>query len=101
MVHESAVTRMANLLRKRRLELRVSQRHLADSARLSPSVVNRAERGGDLLLSTWQKLFDGLGDRLEFDSTRSSEEAEELLIDEGEARRERRREGLMARFGWR
>jgi len=99
MIHERAVTRMENLLRLRRQELHMSQRHLADSARVSPSVVNREERGGDLLLSTWEKLFDGLGDRLEFDSTRSSEDAEGLLIDEGEARRERRLEGLMARFG--
>lgn len=90
---------MTNLLRQRRLELRMSPRHLADSARVSPSVVNRAERGGDLLLSTWEKLFDGLGDRLEFDSTRAREDAEGLLAEQGEARRERRFEGLMARFG--
>lgn len=67
----------------------MSQRHLADSAGVNPSVVNRAERGGDALLSTWERLFDGLGDRLEFDSCRTSEEAEELLMDEGDARRER------------
>ncbi len=99
MIHESAVIRMAKLLRARRLELRLSQRHLADSAGVSSSVVSRAERGGDALLSTWEKLFDGLGDRLELDSTRWSEEGEEILMDERDARLERRHEGLMARLG--
>lgn len=77
----------------------MSQRHLADSAAVSPSIVSRAERGGELVLSTWEKLFNGLGDYLLLDSTRSSEDAEGLIIEQGEARRERRREGLMARFG--
>jgi len=95
MIHDSAATRMAALLRKRRLELRISQRVLADSAGVNPSVVSRAERGADALLSTWEKLFNGLGDYLILDSTRSSEDAEGLLIEQGEARRERRLEGLM------
>ena len=99
MIHDNATTRMVALLKQRRLELRLSQRHLADSAGVSPSVVSRAERGGEALLSTWEKLFNGLGERLEFDSTRDSEDAEGLLIEEGEARRERRYQGLLARFG--
>ena len=99
MIHENATTRMAILLKQRRFELRMSQRHLADSAGVSPSVVSRAERGGEALLSTWEKLFNGLGERLEFDSTRDSEDAEGLLVEEGEARRERRYQGLLARFG--
>ena len=99
MIHENATARMASLLKQRRLELRLSQRHLADSAGVSPSVVSRAERGGEALLSTWEKLFCGLGEYLEFDSTRYSEDAEVLLAEEREARRKRRFEGLMARFG--
>jgi transcriptional regulator with XRE-family HTH domain len=99
MIHENATTRMAALLKQRRLELRVSQRHLADSAGVSPSVVSRAERGGEALLSTWEKLFSGLGERLELDSTRASDDVEGLLVEEGEARRERRYQGLLARFG--
>jgi len=99
MLHDNATTRMAALLKQRRLELRLSQRHLADSAGMSPSVVSRAERGGEALLSTWEKLFCGLGEYLEFDSTRDSDEAEGLLAEERKARRERRFEGLMARFG--
>lgn len=90
---------MAALLKQRRLELRLSQRHLADSAGVSSSVVSRAERGGKALLCTWEKLFNGLGERLEFDSTRDSEDAEGLLAQEREARRERRLQGLLARFG--
>jgi transcriptional regulator with XRE-family HTH domain len=94
---DSAVSRMAALLKKRRLERRISQRQLADSAGVNQSVVSRAERGGDALLSTWDALFQGLGDRLELDSTEFSEEAGDLLDEEAERRRENRDRGLSAR----
>ena len=88
---DSAVKRMALLLKKLRNERRISQLQLADQAGVNPSVVHRAERGGDAKLSTWDKLFEGLGYYLEFDAMESSEEAADLLEEEAEARRERRR----------
>lgn len=99
MILDSAVSRMAALLRKRRHELRISQRQLADSAGVNVSVVNRAECGNDALLSTWEKLFNGLGDRLELASTDFSEDAAGVLSEEAHRRNERRREGLLSRFG--
>ena len=101
MIHDDLTTRIAALLKKRRRERGISQRQLADYAKVNQSVVNRAERGGDTRLSTWEKLFEGLGDRLELDSTELCEEAGDLLAEEAERRRERRREGLLARFGQR
>lgn len=79
--------------------MRISQRVLADFAGVNQSVVSRVERGDDALLSTWQKLFDGLGERVEFVSTRSCDEIEDILKDENDERRDRRLLGLMARFG--
>ncbi len=99
MIHENLAERLGKLLRKRRRELRISQRVLADFAGVNQSVVCRVERGDDALMSTWQKLFDGLGERVEFISTRSCEEGADILKDENDERRERRLLGLMARFG--
>jgi len=90
MIEHDAVEHMAALLRRLRLERRISQLQLADEARVNASVVHRAERGCDCRLSTWNKLFDGLGYRLLFDVNEDCEEAEELLSSEAAARRERR-----------
>lgn len=78
--------RLGALLRTLRRERRISQRQLADEAGVNPSVVNRAERGGDALLSTWDRLFRGLGHRLCFDTEELCEEAAELLAEEAAAR---------------
>jgi len=72
MLNDNAVTRMAALLRERRMQRRISQRQLADWAGVNVSVVSRAEKGEDAQLSTWDKLFRGLGELLEFGSTHSS-----------------------------
>jgi len=93
---QNAVSRMASLLKQIRRDRAVSQLQLADQAGVNPSVVNRAERGEDARLSTWAKLFEGLGYRLLFDATELCEEAGDLLSEEAEQRRERRREGLCA-----
>lgn len=98
MILDSAVTRISALLRKRRSERRISQRQLADSAGVNQSVVSRAERGGDALLSTWDALFQGLGDRLELDSTEFSEDAGAVLDEEALRRSDNRRWGLLARL---
>ena len=58
---KSAVSRMSLLLKRLRQDRGISQLQLANEARVNPSVVNRAERGADAKLSTWEKLFGGLG----------------------------------------
>ena len=94
MDQESAVLRMSLLLRHLRQDRGISQLQLADQAGVNPSVVNRAERGMDARLSTWEKLFEGLGYYLHLETMEMSEEAADLLTEEAELRRERRRQGL-------
>lgn len=86
---------LGDLLKRLRRERRVSQRQLADAAGFNSSVVNRAERGGDALFSTWEKLFRGLGYGLRFDTEELCEEASDVLAEEAERRRESRRLGLL------
>ena len=87
---------MAALLKQLRQDRGISQLQLADHARVNASVVNRAERGEDARLSTWHKLFEGLGYRLLIDAVELSEEAGDLLTEEGDRRCDKRREGLCA-----
>ena len=93
---ESTVSRMASLLKQLRQDRRISQLQLADQAGVDASVVNRAERGKNAKLATWEKLFDGLGYRLLIEATELAEETGELLIEEADRRRENRRQGLCA-----
>ena len=87
-------TQAAALLKELRHERGISQRQLADAASVDPALVNRVEHGRDARLSTWVKLFEGLGYRLSFEVTELCEEAGEFLSEEAERRRERRLEGL-------
>lgn len=80
---------LSSLLRECRLERRISQKQLADAAGVNPSVVHRAERGTDARLSTWNKLFEGLGYRLTFEAEETSEDAGGWHLDEAYRRRER------------
>jgi transcriptional regulator with XRE-family HTH domain len=84
----------AALLKELRQERGISQRQLADEAGVDPALVNRVERGRDARLSTWVKLFEGLGYRLNFEVIELCEEGAEFLSEEAERRREGRREGL-------
>src|SRR5947209_2379173 len=93
---QSALLRIASLLKRLRRQRGISQRQLAGHAGVNQSIVNRAERGKDARVSTWEKLFEGLGYRLILEATESSEDAADLLDDEAERRRERREEGLAA-----
>jgi len=93
---KKVVPSMASLLKQLRQERGISQLQLADQAGVNASVVNRAERGKDARLSTWEKLFEGIGYRLGIDATEFSEESGDLLIEEGNRRRERQRQGLCA-----
>ena len=96
MVNDSALRRMAALLKELRYDRRISRRQLADEAGVNVSVVCRAESGDDARLSTWEKLFEGLGYRLDWKISESSEEAPDLIAEEAYARQERQRQGLCA-----
>ena len=94
MGHEKIIPRMASMLKRLRHDRGISQNQLAEQAGVNTSVINRAERGNDARLSTWDKLFEALGYRLLFDAVELSEEAGDLLIEEADRRREKRRQGL-------
>ena len=91
---ENAVSRLAARLRQLRQERGISLRQLADSAGVNPSVVSRVERGGDAKLTTWDRLFEGLGYGLLWEATELAEDIPDLLSEEADRRRERRQEGL-------
>ena len=86
---------LAILLKQLRKERGISQLQLADEAGVKASVVNRAERGGEALVSPWVKLFRGLGHHLTFDTEELAEEYADLLAEEAARRRERRLMGLI------
>jgi transcriptional regulator with XRE-family HTH domain len=94
MESDQAVARASALLRELRSDRRISQRQLADEAGVSPALVNRVERGRDARLSTWAKLFEGLGYR--FEATELFEEAAALLEEERDRRSKRQHDGLCA-----
>jgi len=86
----------AKLLRELRRERAISQRQLADQTGVNPSVVSRAERGAVARLSTWDKLFAGLGYRIQIYAEELAEESGEILAEERERRLARRTDGLCA-----
>lgn len=94
MESEKIVASAARLLRETRLERGISQRQLADTAGVNPAVVNRVERGRDARLSTYAKLFAGLGFAARLRLEDWGEEGAAFLSEEAGRRRERRLEGL-------
>lgn len=96
MLNESLVARLADLLVRLRKERRISRLQLADETELSSSVVYGAECGRDARLSTWERLFRGLGYRLDFEAVELAEETQDLLEEEAGRRWERRNDGLCA-----
>lgn len=95
--------RLGALLGSLRRRRGISQLQLADGAGVNSSVVSRAERGGDALTSTWDKLFRALGHHLTFDTEELCEEAADVLAEEAARRRERRLMGLIKSgriLGW-
>lgn len=96
MEKQAAVRRMAELFRRLRLDRGISQLQAADHAGVNASVVARAEAGGDAKLSTWDKLFAGLGYRIQIYAEELAEEAGQLLAEERERRLARRTAGLCA-----
>lgn len=93
------IENLAALLKELREQRGISQLQLADEAGVNSSVVHRAERGGDAKLSTWHKLFTGLGYELRVEMTELSEEVGDLLAEEAERRHQNQLEGLAKRLG--
>jgi transcriptional regulator with XRE-family HTH domain len=54
-------------LRELRRERQISRKHLADEARVNVSQINRVEAGRDARLSTFLKIYEGLGYGVEFE----------------------------------
>jgi transcriptional regulator with XRE-family HTH domain len=94
--YENSISRLPILLKELREERGISLRQLADNAGVDVSVAARAERGADARVSTWEKLFEGLGCFLLVETPERSDEEAEFLSEEAERRRERRLEGLCA-----
>ena len=97
------VNPLAETLSRLRRERRISQRQLADAAKVNASVVSRAERGGNAAIETWVKLFSGLGYAVLFDVQELAEECGDLLAEEAQRRRDNRRWGLIKSgkfLGW-
>jgi transcriptional regulator with XRE-family HTH domain len=86
----------AKLLRELRRGRAISQRQLAEHAGVNPSVISRAERGGVARLSTWDRLFAGLGYRIQIYAEELAEEMGQLLSEERERRLARQTAGLCA-----
>jgi transcriptional regulator with XRE-family HTH domain len=78
---------------------RVSLRQLADDAGVNPSVVSRLEKGGEARLATLIKLYAGLGYTLVLLPRPQCEEAQDLLDEEADRRRQRRADGLASAKG--
>jgi transcriptional regulator with XRE-family HTH domain len=85
-------------LRALRLARHISQRQLADESGLHQSLVSRLERGGDVRWTTWSRLFAALGYDVVMAPLCNSEEAEDLLREEAQRRKERIRAGLRIRW---
>ena len=94
MIDKNVGSRIAELLKNLRKERGISQLQLADHVGVNSSVVSRAESGHDARISTWEKLFIGLGYELLLDTAELSEEGTDFLLEEAALRRERRLEGL-------
>jgi transcriptional regulator with XRE-family HTH domain len=81
-----------------RRERGISRRHAAAEAGVCVSQVARVERGMDARLSTWLKLYHGLGYAVELEPQELCEEAGDLLTREKWRRLERRDAGLDRRW---
>ena len=77
-----------------REERGISQRRLAEQAKIGQAVISRLERGADARLSTWRRLFEALGWDAVLVPTGECEETAGWLSDAMEERHERQRQGL-------
>jgi len=83
--------RLALLLETLRERQGLSKRHVADGAGLSVSMVHRAEKGQDCRLTTWAKLFAGVGYVLLIDHLEIDETVPDMIAEERDERLEKRR----------
>jgi transcriptional regulator with XRE-family HTH domain len=90
------VAEWAALLKELLRQRGVTRHQLGDEAGVDRSVVARAEAGRDARLSTREKLFAGLGYRLDVRALELAEESGDLLRREAGRRERRRRDGLCA-----
>ncbi|MDE2142546.1 MAG: helix-turn-helix transcriptional regulator [Elusimicrobia bacterium] len=88
-------------LRELRLERRLSQKQLADEAGVNVSQVSRVEEGRDSQLSTFLKLYAGLGYRIDLELFEICDEAGDLLDEESQRRKDRRLAGMLSGKRWR
>lgn len=95
------VRKNARRLWRLRLDRGMSQKQLADEAGINVSQVSRVELGRDAQLTTFLKIYDGLGYRLEWGIQETCEEAGALLYAEAERRFARRDAGLLMGKRWR
>lgn len=91
--------RLPALLKEIRKENHVSMRVLADEAGVNVSVVSRAERGGETMVSTWDKLFDALGHYLQVEVYETSEEWPDIMSIRSAEREARKRDALFLYAG--
>lgn len=85
-------------LRALRTSRGISQRHLAESSGVHQSVVCRLEYGADARWSTWKRLFEGLGYDVVLVPLSTSDDVEDMLLDEKMQREDRIEAGRLKRW---
>jgi transcriptional regulator with XRE-family HTH domain len=88
-------------LKELRRERRISRNQLADEAGVNVSQVWRVESGRDSQLSTFLKLYAGLGYGVKFELFEFCDEAGDLLDEESQRRKDRRLAGMLSGKRWR
>jgi transcriptional regulator with XRE-family HTH domain len=91
---EETIAAAGARLRATRRDRGISQRQLADIVGMDSSMVSRLERGHDAQLSTWLRVYAGLGQTIGIEVTELCEEEESWLAEEAERRRVRINDGL-------
>ena len=85
-------------LRALRTSLGISQRHLAEEARVDQAEICRLERGADARWSTWKRLFAALGYAAVLEPE-DSDDTEDYYQDGIQMRKDKMEEGRSARWG--
>ncbi|MFI5345809.1 MAG: helix-turn-helix domain-containing protein [Elusimicrobiota bacterium] len=88
-------------LKELRLERHISRNQLADEAGVNVSQVWRVESGRDSQLTTFLKLYAGLGYTIKLELLEICDEVGDLLDEESQRRKDRRLEGMLSGKRWR
>ena len=86
-------------LRALRAHRGMSQRHVAEGARLDPATVGRLERGADARWETWRRVFFSLGYEPVMVPVPGDEGVEDMISDEIQQRQDRAEAGRGRRWG--